>query len=138
MKVQGDEVRALRSNLRSAQEINEHAVNRRVPIRPRSALPKIICQFACRLKKGLIAECMIVRTAAVYRDLEKRNGQNRFSYRGCYIGRESALVAGTCKSGEWSNRRWRSGRTYRRCARRPGPRRAPPSSPPPFFSPPPP
>src|SRR5258708_34779089 len=57
---------------------------------------------------------MIVRKADVYRALEKHYGQDRFSYRGRYIGRGSAFVVGACKSGEWSNRRWRSGRTYRR------------------------
>ena len=46
--------------------------------------------------------------------LEKRYGQNRFSYRGCYIGSGSANIAGAIQSGEWSDRRWRGGRTYRR------------------------
>lgn len=45
------------------------------------------------------------------------DGQNRFCYRGCDISRVSAL-AGTCERGEWSNCRWRSGRTYRRRAAR--------------------
>jgi len=30
--------------------------------------------------------------------------KSRVSYRGAYIGRESAFIAGACKSGEWSNR----------------------------------
>ena len=52
----------------------------------------------------------------------KRYVQNRFSYRGCDVGRGSALVAGTCKSREWSNRRRRRRGTYRWSAvrRRPG------------------
>src|SRR5260370_41206700 len=57
---------------------------------------------------------MIGRKADVYCALEKHYGEDRFSYRGRYIGRGSAFVVGACKSGEWANRRWRSGRTYRR------------------------
>jgi hypothetical protein len=45
---------------------------------------------------------------------EKCDGQNRFSYRGCYSAHESASAAGACKRRERSNRRRRSGRTYRR------------------------
>jgi hypothetical protein len=54
------------------------------------------------LKKALIAQCMMVYTTAVHRNLERPYGQNRFSYRGCYIGCEPAsFVAGTGESGEW-------------------------------------
>ncbi len=87
---------------------------------------KIILQPACRLKKALIGECMIVwygdPRAIRGRDLERRYGQIRFSYSGCYVGCGSAFIAHACNSGEWSNRRWRSGRTHRRgvARRRPG------------------
>src|SRR5712671_7796646 len=84
---------------------------------------KIICLPARRLKKALIDRCMMVgrggsRTTLRLR-LEKRYEQNRFGYRGCYIGGGFACVAGARHSGEWSNRRWRGGWTYRgRAARR--------------------
>src|SRR5258708_32723869 len=98
------------------------------PRRPRAKVPKIICPRACRLKKALIAECMIVRTAAVYRDLGKHYGQNRVSYRGGCVGHESAFVTGICKSGERSNRRRRGGWTYRWCVARWRPGVAAPSA----------
>lgn len=91
------------------------------PFTPQNNFP------ACaRLKKALIGECMIAwygdPRAIRGRDLERRYGQIRFGCSGCYIGCGSTFVAGACNSGEWSNRRWRSGRTHRRDAarRRPG------------------
>ena len=76
-------------------------------------LQKIICPLAFRLNKALIAQCMMVGTAAVYRDLGKHYGQNRVSYRGGCVGHESAFITGICKSGEWSNRRRGGGWTDR-------------------------
>src|SRR2546426_12309949 len=67
-------------------------------------LQKIICPLAFRLNKALIAQCMMVGTAAVYRDLGKHYGQNRVSYRGGCVGHESAFITGICKSGEWGKR----------------------------------
>src|SRR5258705_10875884 len=75
-------------------------------------LQKIICPPAPRLNKALIAQCMMVGTAAVYRDLGKHYGQNRVSYRGGCVCYESACIIGIRKSGEWSDRRRRGRWAY--------------------------
>src|SRR5258706_14238926 len=95
-----------RGSLRRVQEIKQQVVDPCFPDKIRElGLAKIICPPALRLNKALIAQCMMVGTAAVHRDLGKHYEQNRVSYRGGCVGHESACVTGIRKSGEWSNRR---------------------------------
>src|SRR5258706_776735 len=84
-----------RGSLRRAQEINQQVVNPCFPDKIRElGLAKIICPPALRLNKALIAQCMMVGTAAVYRDLGKHYGQNRVSYRGGCVCHQPAFVTG--------------------------------------------
>src|SRR5258708_36380430 len=81
-----------RGSLRRAQEINQQVVNPCFPDKIRElGLAKIICPPALRLNKALIAQCMMVGTAAVHRDLGKHYEQNRVSYRGGFGGDEAAF-----------------------------------------------
>src|SRR5258706_8450253 len=99
-----------RGSLRRAQEINQQVVNPCFPDKIRElGLAKIICPPALRLNKALIAQCMMVGTAAVHRDLGKHYEQNRVSYRGGWVGHQAACVSGFPKSGEWSKLRPRGG-----------------------------
>ena len=60
------------SSPRRAREIIQQAVNRPLfPTKSATGLAKIIRPLAFRLNKALIAQCMMVGTAAVYRDLGK-------------------------------------------------------------------
>jgi hypothetical protein len=111
--------RDARSSLRRVHDIDQQAANPRFPDKIRElGLVKIICLRAFRLNKALIAQCMMVGTAAVHRDLGKHYGQNRVSYRGGCVGHESACVTGIRKRGERSNRRGRGRWTYRRSVAR--------------------
>src|SRR5258705_6878410 len=90
-----------RGRLRRAQEINQQVVNPCFPDKIRElGLAKIICTPALRLNKALIAQCMMVGTAAVHRDLGKHYEQNRVSYRGGCVGDESPFVSGIRQRGE--------------------------------------
>src|SRR5258708_29714269 len=92
-----------RSSLRKVHENNLQAVNPCFPDKIRElGFAKIICPPALRLNKALIAQCMMVGTAAVHRDLGKHYEQNRVSYRGGCVGHEAAFVTGIPQSGEWS------------------------------------
>src|SRR5258707_5072282 len=105
-----------RGSLRRAQEINQQVVNPCFPDKIRElGLAKIICPLALRLNKALIAQCMMVGTAAVHRDLGKHYEQNRVSYRGGFGGHESPFGSRIRKSGGWSNRRRRGWGTFSVC-----------------------
>src|SRR5258706_11604370 len=89
-----------RGSLRRAQEINQQVVNPCFPDKIRElGLAKIICPPALRLNKALIAQCMMVGTAAVHRDLGKHYEQNRVSYRGGFVWHQSPCVYGIPKKG---------------------------------------
>src|SRR5258708_27191756 len=79
---------------------------RQIPVFPTKSanwgLQKIICPLALRLNKALIAQCMMVGTAAVHRDLGKHYEQNRVSYRGGAAAHQSACGDRIPHDREWS------------------------------------
>src|SRR5258707_7395990 len=102
-----------RGSLRRAQEINQQVVNPCFPDKIRElGLAKIICPPALRLNKALIAQCMMVGTAAVHRDLGKHYEQNRVSYRGGFLCYEADCVYGIPKNGGKGKCRPRGGGAY--------------------------
>src|SRR5258707_6057915 len=102
-----------RGSLRRAQEINQQVVNPCFPDKIRElGLQKIICPLALRLNKALIAQCMMVGTAAVHRDLGKHYEQNRVSYRGGFVCHEAPFGFRIPQSGEKAKCRPRGGWGY--------------------------
>src|SRR5258708_21334062 len=81
---------------------------RQIPVFPTKSanwgLQKIICPLALRLNKALIAQCMMVGTAAVHRDLGKHYEQNRVSYRGGCSGDWAAFGCRVPQSRAWGKR----------------------------------
>ncbi len=84
---------------------------------------KDLLSSSCRIKKTLIARCMIgkSRQTRISRFEGAYYAQHRFSCRSCGSSRSHLFVASAGDSRERSNRRWCRRRTYRRGIARWGP-----------------